>query len=49
VAAIVIKTMAAVVEDIFLVMMVPPMMVLIWDLLFCIHLLIFMEMQVVLD
>jgi hypothetical protein len=47
VAAIVIETMAAVVEDMFLVMMVLPMMVLIQDLLFSMHLLFLIEMQVV--
>jgi hypothetical protein len=47
VAAITIKTMVAVVEEMILVMMVLSMMVLVWDLLFSMHLLILIEMQVV--
>jgi hypothetical protein len=47
VAAIVIETMAAVVGDMFLVMMVLPMMVLIQDLLFSMHQLFLIEMQVI--
>jgi hypothetical protein len=47
VAAITIKTMVAVVEEMILVMMVLSMMVLVWDLFFSMHLLILIEMQVV--